>query len=147
MTVEKTADAADQSAVQTRFLGLSSELKKRVVAQDELIEYLLIALLTDGHVLLEGPPGLAKTRTVHALSDLLEGEFHRAQFTPDLLPSDITGTEIYNTQKSEFTFRPGPLFCICYWPMRLTVPRQKYSRLCWKPWQSARLQWRGKPIH
>ncbi|MGI1671271.1 MAG: MoxR family ATPase [Neptuniibacter sp.] len=111
MTVEKTADAADQSAVQTRFVGLSSELKKRVVAQDELIEYLLIALLTDGHVLLEGPPGLAKTRTVHALSDLLEGEFHRAQFTPDLLPSDITGTEIYNTQKSEFTFRPGPLFC------------------------------------
>ena len=118
MTAEMTAEvvdgsglAVDDSALQAKLATLSDALKQRVVAQDELIEYLLIALLTDGHVLLEGPPGLAKTRTVHALSDLLEGVYHRAQFTPDLLPSDITGTEIYNTQKGEFTFRPGPLFC------------------------------------
>ena len=90
---------------------LRTALQKKVVGQDSLIEHLLIALLTDGHVLLEGPPGLAKTRTIHALSDLLEGEFKRAQFTPDLLPSDITGTEIFNAQKGEFQFRPGPLFC------------------------------------
>nr|WP_211252235.1 MoxR family ATPase [Marinobacterium jannaschii] len=90
---------------------LRDALRKTVVGQDELIEQLLIALLTDGHVLLEGPPGLAKTRIIHALSELLEGEYHRAQFTPDLLPSDITGTEIFNAQTGAFQFRRGPLFC------------------------------------
>ncbi len=99
------------STHQTTLKGLREALQRKVVGQDGLIEHLLIALLTDGHVLLEGPPGLAKTRTIHALSDLLEGEFKRAQFTPDLLPSDITGTEIFNAQKGEFQFRPGPLFC------------------------------------
>ncbi len=111
MTVEVTANPASSQSLQSKLIGLSEALKQKVVGQEALVEHLLIALLTDGHVLLEGPPGLAKTRTVHALSDLLEGVFHRAQFTPDLLPSDITGTEIYNTQKSEFTFRQGPLFC------------------------------------
>lgn len=111
MTVEVSANSASVQSLQTKLIELSDALKQKVVGQDALVEQLLIALLTDGHVLLEGPPGLAKTRTVHALSDLLEGLYHRAQFTPDLLPSDITGTEIYNTQKSEFTFRQGPLFC------------------------------------
>ncbi|SIS87310.1 AAA family ATPase [Neptunomonas antarctica] len=99
------------SECQAALATLREALQSKVVGQDGLIEHLLIALLTDGHVLLEGPPGLAKTRTIHALSDLLEGEFKRAQFTPDLLPSDITGTEIFNAQKGEFQFRPGPLFC------------------------------------
>jgi MoxR-like ATPase len=98
-------------ALQTALTHLHDALRHKVVGQEKLIEHLLIALLTDGHVLLEGPPGLAKTRTIHALSDLLEGSFKRAQFTPDLLPSDITGTEIYNAQKGEFEFRKGPLFC------------------------------------
>eukprot|EP00656_Telonema_subtile_P053249 TRINITY_DN7658_c0_g1_i2.p1 TRINITY_DN7658_c0_g1~~TRINITY_DN7658_c0_g1_i2.p1 ORF type:complete len:336 (-),score=-21.22 TRINITY_DN7658_c0_g1_i2:408-1415(-) len=111
MTADVATETVEAAALQAKVMGLSEAGEKRVVAQDALIEYLLIALLTDGHVLLEGPPGLAKTRTIHALSDLLEGTFHRAQFTPDLLPSDITGTEIYNTQKGEFSFRPGPLFC------------------------------------
>ncbi len=111
MTADVNAATLHSNALQEKCIDLLTALKTRVVGQDELIEYLLIAVLTDGHVLLEGPPGLAKTRTVHALSDLLEGQFHRAQFTPDLLPSDITGTEIYNTQQAEFNFRPGPLFC------------------------------------
>ncbi|MFW1676334.1 AAA family ATPase [Pontibacter sp. JAM-7] len=111
MTAEVNAEPIHSDRLQGKFISLLDALKQRVVGQDELIEYLLIALLTDGHVLLEGPPGLAKTRTVHALSDLLEGVFHRAQFTPDLLPSDITGTEIYNSQQGDFSFRPGPLFC------------------------------------
>lgn len=111
MTVEATANTASSQTLQSKLIGLSEALKQKVIGQEALVEHLLIALLTDGHVLLEGPPGLAKTRTVHALSDLLEGVFHRAQFTPDLLPSDITGTEIYNTQKGEFSFRQGPLFC------------------------------------
>ncbi|WP_415886499.1 AAA family ATPase [Neptuniibacter sp. QD37_6] len=111
MTVEATANTASSQTLQSKLIGLSEALKQKVIGQEALVEHLLIALLTDGHVLLEGPPGLAKTRTVHALSDLLEGVFHRSQFTPDLLPSDITGTEIYNTQKGEFSFRQGPLFC------------------------------------
>ena len=120
MTAEVVLSKSDNSAEenvsvasehQVSLAELRKALQSKVVGQDSLIEHLLIALLTDGHVLLEGPPGLAKTRTIHALSDLLEGDFKRAQFTPDLLPSDITGTEIFNAQKGEFQFRPGPLFC------------------------------------
>lgn len=96
---------------QSSFVELKQALESKVIGQQALVEHLLIALLTDGHVLLEGPPGLAKTRIIHELSDLLEGEFHRAQFTPDLLPSDITGTEIYSAQNESFEFRKGPLFC------------------------------------
>lgn len=95
---------------QQRFSALKAQLEASVVGQSALVEDLLIALLTDGHVLLEGPPGLAKTRTIQALSKLLEGVYHRAQFTPDLLPSDLTGTEIFNTQQGVFEFRQGPLF-------------------------------------
>ncbi len=109
MTV--TVDEAGLSPNQLKMERLRQALQKSVIGQEALIEQLLIALLTDGHVLLEGPPGLAKTRIIHALSDLLEGTFHRAQFTPDLLPSDITGTEIFNTAEGGFQFRPGPLFC------------------------------------
>ena len=106
-----TADVGPLGSPQDRLVSLFEALKTKVIGQESLIEHLLIGLLTDGHVLLEGPPGLAKTRTIHALSDLLEGDFKRAQFTPDLLPSDITGTEIFNTQRGEFEFRQGPLFC------------------------------------
>jgi len=106
-----TADVVTLGTPQERIASLFDALKTKVIGQEGLIEHLLIGLLTDGHVLLEGPPGLAKTRTIHALSDLLEGDFKRAQFTPDLLPSDITGTEIFNTQRGEFQFRQGPLFC------------------------------------
>ncbi len=107
MTVEVTPGSASQAK-----LGrLRQALQTMVLGQEQLIEQVLIALLSDGHVLLEGPPGLAKTRTIHALGELLEGVFHRAQFTPDLLPSDITGTEIFNAGQGEFQFRPGPLFC------------------------------------
>ncbi|MEH6578922.1 MAG: MoxR family ATPase [Amphritea sp.] len=106
-----TADVTALSANQSKLNKLRQAMQKVVVGQDALIENLLIALLSDGHVLLEGPPGLAKTRTIHALSDMLEGVFQRAQFTPDLLPSDITGTEIFNAKEGLFQFRPGPLFC------------------------------------
>jgi MoxR-like ATPase len=71
---------------------------------------MLICLLSDGHLLVEGMPGLAKTTAVKALADALEGDFHRIQFTPDLLPSDLIGTDIYRHEKGEFEFRPGPLF-------------------------------------
>ncbi|MCL4107465.1 UNVERIFIED_CONTAM: hypothetical protein GTU68_011460 [Idotea baltica] len=70
----------------------------------------MIALLADGHILVEGPPGLAKTRAVKSLADCVEGDFHRIQFTPDLLPADLTGTDIFRPETGEFTFQSGPIF-------------------------------------
>lgn len=81
-----------------------------IIGQRDLVDGMLICLLSDGHLLVEGMPGLAKTTAVQALSDAIEGDFHRIQFTPDLLPSDLVGTDIYRHEKAEFEFRPGPLF-------------------------------------
>jgi len=82
----------------------------QVIGQQNLVDGMLICLLSDGHLLVEGMPGLAKTTAVNALSEAIEGDFHRIQFTPDLLPSDLVGTDIYRHEKAEFEFRPGPLF-------------------------------------
>ncbi|MGU9956653.1 MAG: AAA family ATPase [Arenicellales bacterium WSBS_2016_MAG_OTU3] len=92
------------------FTQLSKWLSARVVGQPLLVERLLIALLSDGHLLVEGAPGLAKTKAVKDLASAIEGDFHRIQFTPDLLPADLTGTEIYRPQDSSFVFQQGPLF-------------------------------------
>lgn len=92
------------------FQRLDSYLQSQVIGQPALVKQLLIALLADGHILVEGPPGLAKTRAVKILSDCIEGDFHRVQFTPDLLPSDLTGTDIFRPETGEFTFQPGPIF-------------------------------------
>jgi MoxR-like ATPase len=89
---------------------LTQELHKRVVGQDEMIERLLIGLLTGGHVLLEGVPGLAKTLTVSSLADCIDATFHRIQFTPDLLPADVVGTMIYDQRTGEFSPKRGPVF-------------------------------------
>jgi MoxR-like ATPase len=80
------------------------------VGQQTLTQNILVALLADGHLLVEGPPGLAKTRAVNALANGLEGDFHRVQFTPDLLPADLTGTDIYRPENGTFVFQKGPLF-------------------------------------
>ena len=85
-------------------------LSKQIVGQQMLVERLLISLLCGGHLLLEGFPGLAKTRSVKELSKLIDGEFHRIQFTPDLLPADLTGTDIFRSETASFEFRRGPLF-------------------------------------
>lgn len=92
------------------FQSLSRALGTRVVGQDRLIERLLIALLADGHLLVEGAPGLAKTRAVKSLASLIDADFQRIQFTPDLLPSDITGADIYRPELGSFEFQPGPVF-------------------------------------
>ncbi len=89
---------------------LRKHIRSRVIGQQNLIDGMLICLLADGHLLVEGMPGLAKTTAVNALSEGIEGDFHRVQFTPDLLPSDLVGTDIYRHEKAEFEFRPGPLF-------------------------------------
>jgi MoxR-like ATPase len=96
--------------LQERFLHLESHLKSLVVGQAHLLNRMLVALLCDGHLLVEGAPGLAKTRAIKVLSQNIEGDFHRLQFTPDLLPADLTGTEIYRPQDGSFVFRKGPLF-------------------------------------
>jgi MoxR-like ATPase len=92
------------------FQQLQQWLDSQIIGQPALINRLLIALLADGHLLVEGPPGLAKTKAIKTLSDVVEGAFHRIQFTPDLLPSDITGTDIYRPENSTFVFEPGPIF-------------------------------------
>jgi MoxR-like ATPase len=89
---------------------IKRELHKRVVGQDHMIDRLLIGMLTGGHVLLEGVPGLAKTLTVSSLAECLDVSFHRIQFTPDLLPADVVGTMIYNQETGEFTAKRGPIF-------------------------------------
>jgi MoxR-like ATPase len=85
-------------------------IASRIIGQQKFIDSMLICLLSDGHLLVEGMPGLAKTTAVKALAESLEGDFHRIQFTPDLLPSDLIGTDIYRHERGEFEFRPGPLF-------------------------------------
>src|SRR5690606_22773173 len=91
-------------------VALRQFLSTQILGQDRLIDRLLIALLADGHLLVEGAPGLAKTRAIKELAGGLEAEFHRIQFTPDLLPADITGTEIYRPETGSFVFQQGPIF-------------------------------------
>ncbi|MCG7489855.1 MoxR family ATPase [Vibrio sp. Of14-4] len=92
------------------FNELQQYLSTQIIGQTELVKQLLVALLADGHILVEGPPGLAKTRAVKSLADCIEGDFHRIQFTPDLLPADLTGTDIFRPETGEFTFQAGPIF-------------------------------------
>jgi len=101
-----SSDVSSQAAVQQ----LKNYVSGQIIGQDTLVERLLIALLTDGHLLVEGAPGLAKTRAIKVLNEGIECDFHRIQFTPDLLPADLTGTEIYRPQDATFKFQRGPLF-------------------------------------
>ncbi len=90
--------------------ALRSHVTSKILGQEALIDRLLVALLADGHLLVEGAPGLAKTRAVKVLSEGIEGDFHRIQFTPDLLPADLTGTDVFRPQDGSFHFQKGPLF-------------------------------------
>lgn len=113
MTTANTSKVQDlpvNSPLQTRFKQLKDELSTRIIGQSELLEKILIALLADGHLLVEGAPGLAKTTAIKELGNRIEGDFSRVQFTPDLLPADLTGTDIYRPASGNFEFQPGPLF-------------------------------------
>jgi MoxR-like ATPase len=92
------------------FNSLRQWLSSQILGQPKLVDRLLIALLADGHLLVEGAPGLAKTKAIKSLADGIDGRFQRIQFTPDLLPADITGTEIYRPETSTFDFQQGPIF-------------------------------------
>jgi MoxR-like ATPase len=93
-----------------RFGTLRAQLRTRIIGQEALIDRLIITLLGDGHVLVEGAPGLAKTTAIKELAERIHGDFHRVQFTPDLLPADLTGTEVYRPQDGSFQFQKGPIF-------------------------------------
>lgn len=100
----------DLSKIHGLLQNVKSEVSKIVVGQEEMIDQVLIALMAGGHILLEGVPGVAKTLTAKTLACCIDSRFSRIQFTPDLMPSDITGTSVYNTRKSEFEFKKGPIF-------------------------------------
>lgn len=93
-----------------QFQQLQAQLNQHIIGQSHLTERMLIALLANGHLLVEGPPGLAKTKAIQSLDNCLEASFQRIQFTPDLLPSDITGTDIYRAETGVFEFQAGPVF-------------------------------------
>jgi len=104
---------AIKSQVEEKYLlvnNIRNEIGKVIVGQRDLLDGLLIGLFTKGHILIEGVPGLAKTSAVKALADTVKADFKRIQFTPDLLPADLIGTEIYRPQKGDFTIKKGPLF-------------------------------------
>ena len=100
----------DMGDLQQCMDAVRQELKKVIVGQDKMIDYLLVAMLANGHVLLEGVPGVAKTMAIRLLAKALDVKFSRIQFTPDLMPADILGTSVFDMKKSEFEFRHGPVF-------------------------------------
>jgi MoxR-like ATPase len=96
--------------IREQITSLGNWLGQQIIGQETLVNRILIALLADGHLLVEGAPGLAKTKAIKTLAEAVEGDFHRVQFTPDLLPADITGTDIYRPETGQFHFQPGPVF-------------------------------------
>lgn len=98
------------SEIRDKIVGLKDYMDSRIIGQKDLVKKMIITLLAEGHALVEGAPGLAKTKAIKTLADCISTSFNRIQFTPDLLPSDITGSEIYVSQKGEFEFRKGPIF-------------------------------------
>jgi len=108
--LSQSENSQSNSILRQKFQTLRNQLNAKILGQNHLVDRLLIALLSDGHLIVEGAPGLAKTRAIKTLAEMIDGEFHRIQFTPDLLPSDLTGTDIYQPEKANFVFQKGPLF-------------------------------------
>ena len=100
----------DLSALSHSVVNIRSEMSKVIVGQYKMLDLLLIGLLCDGHILIEGVPGVAKTLTAKLLAKVIDSDFSRIQFTPDLMPSDVVGTTVFNSKEGEFNFKPGPVF-------------------------------------
>ena len=115
------------SEIRDKITNLKQFMESRILGQEELVRKLIITMLADGHALVEGAPGLAKTKAIKTLSECIEAAYSRIQFTPDLLPSDITGSDIYVDNLSFVKVRFLP---ILFWPMKLTARRPKCSRHC-----------------
>lgn len=111
VAVNQNRISSDQANVaRDQLHALQKFMNWRILGQQNLVSKMLVTLLADGHLLVEGAPGLAKTKAVKTLAEALQGDFQRIQFTPDLLPADLTGTDIYHPQDGSFEFQPGPLF-------------------------------------
>src|SRR6476659_7019445 len=104
------AQRTDLSALNEAVMAIRSEIKKVIVGQDEMVKLIIAALLADGHVLIEGVPGVAKTLTAKLVARSLDTGFSRVQFTPDLMPSDVLGTPVFNPKEASFDFKKGPVF-------------------------------------
>jgi MoxR-like ATPase len=107
---EFVIDPSDFQTLQDTTVKLKQEIAKVIVGQEDMVELMLVAILSNGHVLLEGVPGIAKTLTAKVMAKLISSGFSRIQFTPDLMPSDITGTSVFNSKSASFDFNPGPIF-------------------------------------
>ena len=118
--------------------AVRAEIGKAVVGQDAAVAGLIVALLCRGHVLLEGVPGVAKTLLVRALAAALDVRTARIQFTPDLMPGDVTGSLVYDARSAEFSFRPGPVFTNLLLADEINRTHPRRSRRCWRRWRSAR---------
>ena len=141
LDARRHAAASEPTERRDDVLALGQRIGQSVIGQEAMVERLLLGLLADGHLLVEGLPGLAKTRAIKSLARNLDAELSRIQFTPDLLPSDITGSEIYFSEggKGEFKFQQGPVFANLD-PRRRDQPRARprCSRRCSRRWRSAR---------
>ena len=118
--------------------AILDEVERAVVGKRDVLELVLLALLADGHVLLEDVPGVAKTLIARSFAAATGLRFGRVQFTPDLLPSDVTGSSVFDQRTASFEFRPGRCSATCSWATRSTAPRRRRRPRCWRPWRSAR---------
>lgn len=125
---------------------LSIEMGKVIVGQKQLVENLMIALLANGHILLEGMPGLAKTLAISTLSKAVNAKFNRIQFTPDLLPADVTGTLIYSQKNESFEIHKGPVFANFVLAEKSTVHRRRCSPHFWRRCRSVRSHSETRPM-
>jgi len=121
-------------------LALKSRMAQSIIGQETMVERLILGLLANGHLLVEGLPGLAKTRAIKSLARNLDAQLSRVQFTPDLLPSDITGSDIYYSEggKGEFKFQPGPIFANLILADEVNRARPRCRRHCSRRWRSGR---------
>ena len=118
--------------------AILDEVERAVVGKRDVLELVLLALLADGHVLLEDVPGVAKTLIARSFAAATGLRFRRVQFTPDLLPSDVTGSSVFDQRTASFGSSPGRCSPTCSWPTRSTAPRRRRRPRCWRPWRSAR---------
>ena len=114
------------------------EVAKVIIGQQDVVEKALIAIFTGQHALIEGVPGVAKTLLVRTLAHVLGSDFSRIQFTPDLMPADITGTNVFNLQRNEFSLIKGPVFTRFCWPTKSIARRPKRNRPCFRPCRNER---------